>query len=677
MGGFQTRPLQLADMESFCYTLVQNSRFLKRTFNMSYCGYAGKILKVDLSDGKTEEIPSADYTDKFLGGKGIGARLFWEMTPPGTGAFEPENSLICATGPVTGFFGLAGCRWEMCGKSPSRQPEAFSYGNLGGRWGPLLKYAGYDALAVNGKADKPVYLYIHDGHVETKDASALWGLSAFDSSETIREELGKGVGVLTIGPAAENLVVFATALADGGASVSGGLGTIMGSKKLKAIAVAGDRRPKAADPEKLAEITGMVKKTRSAAFDGFSPWAIPGLTNPEYCYGCGVGCSRQSYKGEKGRRYKLFCQATGVYLKQVMDYYGKWNEAAMLGTRLCDAYGLDTSAMAALISWLVDCYQQGIITESQTGLPLSRAGTPEFIEALTRQISLREGFGDMLARGTLTAAASLGEKAVELTTGYVGARTNEGKDYDPRLILTTALLLATEPRKPITQLHGISGNILISWASWAHGMEDSFFTTDDLRTAAARFWGGVEAADFSTYAGKALAAKIVQDRECAKESMVLCDVHWPMVVTSKSDPGGHVGDPAIESRIFTAITGRKTSEDEWLGMGERIYNLERAIQLREGWGGRKGDTVLDYFFTHPLKKDEIFFDTDCIMPGPDGKIISRLGKVLDRVEFEKMKDDYYRLRGWDIETGYPTAAKISKLGLEDVARDLEKRGLVG
>jgi aldehyde:ferredoxin oxidoreductase len=660
----------------FCYTFFRDISRAWKGVRMSDYGYAGKILNVDLSTGENNEISGAGYMDRFLGGKGIGARLFWEMVPPGTGALEPDNCLVCATGPVTGFFGLAGCRWEICGKSPARRPEAFSYGNLGGRWGPALKYAGYDALAVRGRAERPVYLYIHDGEVETKDAAGLWGTTAFDAADAIRAELGKGVSVLTIGPAAENLVVFATALADGGASVSGGLGSVMGSKKLKAIAVAGDKRPRAADPDKLKEISNFVRRLRSGAFDGPSSWAIPGITSPEYCYGCGVGCSRQSYRGEKDRRYKSFCQASAVYTKQVVEYSGKWNETAQLGTRLCDSHGLDTSVMQGLISWLVDCYRQGLVSESQTGLPLSRAGSPEFIEALTHQIAFREGFGDVLAGGTLAAAAALGEKAVELTPGYVGLETNEGKDYDPRLILTTALLLATEPRKPMTQLHGISGNILISWVSRARGLEGSFFTMDDLLTAANRFWGGPEAVDFSTYEGKALAAKKVQDRACAQESLVLCDVHWPMVVTSADDPNGHVGDPTVESRIYSAITGCETGEDELLHIGERIFNLQRAIELREGWGGRDGDRVLDYYFTHPLKQGEIFFNPDAIMPGTGGRTISRLGKVLDRGGFEKMKDDYYRLRGWDTVTGYPTASKLKELGLGDVAEDLGVRRLV-
>jgi aldehyde:ferredoxin oxidoreductase len=642
---------------------------------MSEFAYAGRILSVDLSNNSHKEIPSAAYTDKFIGGRGLAAKLFWDMIPPNAGALEPENGFICATGPVTGFFGLAGCRWVICGRSPLHQPEAFSYGNLGGRWGSALKYAGYDALIVTGKAEKPVYLYIHDGTVEIKDASGLWGLTTFDTIERVQAELGKGVTVLAIGPAAENMVVFATALADAGSSVSGGMGSVMGSKNLKAIAVAGDKKPQAAHPDKLKEITDFIKKTRSATFDGFSPWAVPGLTKRENCYGCGVGCSRQSYQGEDGRRYKLFCQASGVYTMAAMQYYGKMNEVPRLAVRLCDGYGLDSAVMAPLISWVIACYREGLINESQTGLPLSKAGSAEFIEALTKKIAFREGFGDILARGTLYAAATLGKKAQELTAGFIATPTSETRDYDPRLILTTALMLATEPRRPISQLHGISGNIIISWSSWARKMEGSFFSTDDLCLAASRFWGGTEAVDFSTYNGKALAAKKVQDRSSAQESLILCDIHWPMVVTSANDPGGHVGDPTMESRLYSAITGKETSEDELYYIGERIFNLQRAIRLLQGWDGRKDDNILDYFFTSPIKKGDIFFNPDADMPDKDGKIISRLGSVVDRKQFELMKDDYYRLRGWDIATGFPTFNRLNELGLNEVAGDLKKRRL--
>ena len=216
-------------------------------------GYAGEILVVDLATQKVSTLATVDYAGRFLGGKGIAARIYWEMVSPQTKAFDPGNCFICVSGPIAGFSGFAGNRWIACGKSAAGDPETFSWGNLGGRWGNSLKQAGYDGIVVQGKAEKPVYLYIHDSKTEIRDASHLWGKNAFEASDELKTKLGKGVSILSIGQAAENLVVFATLLADEGASGSGGMGSVMGLKNLKAIAVAGGRKPVAADPDTLRD----------------------------------------------------------------------------------------------------------------------------------------------------------------------------------------------------------------------------------------------------------------------------------------------------------------------------------------------------------------------------------------------------------------------------------------
>ncbi|MBN1189129.1 MAG: hypothetical protein JXA46_05190 [Dehalococcoidales bacterium] len=645
---------------------------------MSDCGYAGQVLKIDLSTGKSVIVPDEDNTRRFIGGRGLAARLFWEMAPVDTDAMAPENCLVYATGPTTGFFGFAGCRWIMCGKSALRNPGYFSYGNLGGRWGPFLKASGFDALAVKGKAERPVYLYLHDDMVETRDAASLWGMTAFDAGEAIRAELGKGVAVTAIGPAAEHRVVFATALADGGASISGGLGAVMGSKNLKAVAVAGRKKPSAASPEKLRQLVEQMRLMRDSVFGGPSPWGVPGLTVRENCYGCGIGCNRQSYVAENGRRFKSFCQAQGVYTRATMEYYGGGNnEVRLKAIRLCDGFGLDTIVMMPMMLWLMDCYREGLVSENDTGIPFSVFGSLEFIETLVHMISFREGFGDLLARGTSNAASALGERASKILERYVATPTSETKDYDPRLILTTALFYATEPRRPVSQLHAVAGNTLINWCNWMKGDKNAFLSTDDLIELAARFWGGPLAGDFSTFGGKALAAKIVQDRSYVQESLVLCDVHWPMNLTYADYPGGHVGDPSMESRIYSAITGREIGESDLYLIGERIANLQRAILLSQGWEGRKGDRLMEYFFREPLKKGEVFYNPDALMPGPGGKIISRLDAVIDLEEFEKVKSEYYVLRDWNAENGLPTRTKLEQLGLSEVAERLDARGLLG
>jgi aldehyde:ferredoxin oxidoreductase len=628
-------------------------------------GYAGEILKVDLSDNTIEKLPTSDYAGRFLGGKGIAARLYWDFVPPQTGAFDPENAFICVSGPLAGFTGFASSRWLACGKTAAGDPESFSWGNLGGNWGNKLKSAGYDGLMVQGKAEVPVYLFIHDGKVEIRDAGRLWGRNAFEAGDALKAELGKDVSVLTIGQAAENLVVFSTVLADQGASGSGGTGAIMGSKNLKAIAVAGDKQPVAAHPERLSQLADYLQPSRG---DFALPWIIPGRTRQTPCSGCGLGCPRQSYM-ENGRRYKLYCQQVDIYRRPALKYHNGWNDVILLAARLCDGYGLDCSVTQAMIEWIIRCYKEGILTEKATGLPLSKIGSAEFIEAFTRQIACREGFGDLLAQGTLKAAEKIGGRAKELVGYSIINRSNEVIDYDPRLLLHNALLLATEPRKPVYPDHEAIG-LLFVWLNWI-GMSDKMTLSPEFtRQVAARYWGSVKAGDYTTYSGKALAAKKIQDRSYALESLVLCNCHWPNI--SKVNPV--IGGPGLASQIFSAVTGRETDEAELEAIGERIFNQQRAVLLRQGWEGRSGDRLLEHQHEAPL--EYLRYNRDCLVIDGQSRFKSRKGAVVGRMEFEELKNEYYNLRGWDTATGLPTGAKLNDLQLKDVGNDLEKRGLL-
>jgi aldehyde:ferredoxin oxidoreductase len=345
----------------------------------------------------------------------------------------------------------------------------------------------------------------------------------------------------------------------------------------------------------------------------------------------------------------------------------------MLGTKLADSYSLDTVVMQALIEWLILCYREGIINEKETGLPLGKIGAPEFIETLMKKVSCREGFGNILADGALKAAETLGQKALELTPRTIATSASEKKDYDPRLFITTAIMYATEPRRPIHQLHEVSF-ALFSWLRRQTSDGTNSFSSDDFRRMAKKFWGGEIAADFSTYEGKAIAAKLIQDRQFVKESMILCDFKFPNTVDLSSPD--HTGDPTLESQVYSAITGIEKDRRELNRIGERIVNVQRAGRIRQGWEGRKSDKLMEYLHTNPLTREDIFFNPECIVPGKNGEPISRLGMVVDRDEFEKMKDEYYGYRGWDIESGYQTKEKLHELELDDIAADLEKRGLV-
>jgi len=635
-------------------------------------GYAGKILRVDLSSGSVTSIPTENYGARFIGGRGIAVKIYWDEVPPETGPFDPENRLLVFTGPLAGFTGLAGSRWTVCGKSPTTDKEGFSYSNLGGDFGAYLKSAGYDGIVVYGKSDRPVYLLIRDDEVQIKDASALWGKGAARVRDQLKAELGKAAKVLATGPAGENLAPLATLLADKDASASCGFGAVMGAKKLKAIVVTGTGKVKAADPERLREVTRHIREMRK----GYPRIIYPRATLPnmkwDFCYGCIRGCGRAVFTNTDGSRGKLLCGSGIFYQEKARKYYGEYNDVQFRATRLCDDYGLDTEAVDALIVWLSRCYRAGILNDDDTGMPLSKIGSYEFIEALVRKTAMREGFGDLLAQGTVKAARSIGPEAEALIRDYISKAT-VATGHGPRLYITNALLYATEPRQAIQQLHAVGFQVL-RWLNWAYKQEGdfSFMSSAFFRDIAQRFWGSEIAGDLSTYEGKALAAKMIQDREYVKESLVACDFYWPMFYFENSED--HRGDPTLESRVYSAVTGNETDEAALNRIGERIFNLQRAIRVREGLRGRQDDWIPEAYFTVPLK---IFVaNPECLVPGKDGEITSRRGEVVDRDKFEEMKTKYYGLRGWDAETGLMKKEGLVDLGLSDVAEELEKRGLL-
>lgn len=641
-------------------------------------GYAGKILRADLSSGKMTQISTADYADRFLGGRGIAAKIYWDEVLPDVKAFDPENRLIFVTGPLGGVAGLAGSRWQICGKSPASVPELFSYSNLGGNWGSELKFAGYDGLIIQGKSEKPVYLLVEDERTELRDASYLWGKGTLEVRQILKEELGNSTRVVCTGPAGENRVAFASLLADGDSSGSSGFGAVMGSKRLKAIAVKGSGKVPVARPERLGELRRYVREWIGTPLGSLVQ--NPGISR-SVCFGCVSGCIRSVYKAKDGQKGKVMCQSGLFYQsRSPQDFVmprGKamvveeWDEVAFLANRLCDDYGLDTNVVEVIINWLSRCNLSGILTDKDTGIPLSKVGSQEFIETLVKKISFKDGFGEILAQGSIKAAELLGREAKEIIFEHI-SRGGQDLAYDPRTYITTGIFYAMEPRQPIQHLHEIS-SLMLSWLGWAYRLEGADTSSDVVRAIARRFWGSEEAADFSTYEGKALAAKKIQDRQYAKECLILCDFLWPiMLVESSVD---HIGDSAVESKILSAVTGKDVDEQGLYRIAERVFNLQRAILVREGHRGREDDTLPEVCFSQPL--DCSWFNPESLLPGTDGEIISRKGSVVDRERFEDMKEEYYRLRGWNVETGLQTGSKLQELALPDIAEDLEKRTLVG
>jgi aldehyde:ferredoxin oxidoreductase len=228
-------------------------------------------------------------------------------------------------------------------------------------------------------------------------------------------------------------------------------------------------------------------------------------------------------------------------------------------------------------------------------------------------------------------------------------------------------------RYPIAELHEISRPV-VAWIKWFKNKEGAYLSSDVIHAIAQKFWGSGVAADFSTYEGKALAAKIVQDREYVKDSLILCDFFWPIMHSKYSE--NHVGDSSIESKLVSAVTGKESDENELYRLGERVFNLQRAILIREGHRGREDDKLPEFFYRVNYLTNRSDNNSESLVPGKDGQGISREGAVLDREKFEKLRDEYYSLREWEVASGRPTAATLRKLGLQDIARELGQRKLI-
>ena len=634
-------------------------------------GYAGTILNINLSTKEISKIPTSRYADRFIGGRGIAVKIHWDEVSAETHAFDPENRLVFMTGPVCGIPGFAGSRWQVSGKSPLS--NQFSYCNLGGSWGAQLKFAGYDGLVFHGSSENPVYLKIDDETVEIKDASDLAGKGTIVTREMLKDKLDKSYRVVAIGPAGENKVIFASILADADSSGSGGLGAVMGAKNLKAVAVRGSQNIDVADRDNVAELRKKIRKMKGGPVDGVR--LMPGPYEKNICFGCISGCIRNSYTEKGGQTGKSMCQSDLFYFVRAFRYYKEGTDVPFRATKLCDDFGVDTYPIEMAIKWLDRCKKSGLLNDESTDLPLSKIGSEEFIQNLVRKISLREGIGDQLAEGIRKTAVSMGEAFEGMITDYMG-KTDAMQVYDPRLYLTTGLFWAMEPRLPIAQLHEISRPMGM-WAAKASNTdfmglspENNFMTSEVVRKIGEKFWGSEIAADFSTYEGKALAALKIQNRQSFNESLVLCDMSWP-IIYSPLIPN-YVGDPSMGEKIFSAVTGIDMDEEKMDRFAQRIFNTQRADQIRDGHRGRQDDVLGEFHFTTGIKRD--FINENCIVPGKSGEVLSRKGMTLDREEFEKMKDEYYTLRGWDMKTGLPTRNRLEDLDLKGVADGLEKEG---
>jgi aldehyde:ferredoxin oxidoreductase len=621
-------------------------------------GWAGSILKVDLTTGKITTEPTEPYVDLFLGGRGLGVRLICEHYQPGTDAFDPSNPLIFNTGPLSGTALPGSGRVDVTALSPMSGLRAKS--NFGAYWGPELKFCGYDHLMITGKAEKPCYLRIEDERVELLDAGHLWGLDTFETQRRIQQDLGDPqIKVVCIGPAGEKLVRFACIITEtGDAAGRTGMGAVMGSKNLKAIAVRGSGGLQIARPREFLDLSIQINNDirNHPAYAELSQWGVARgvlmmyqmgffpvgyfedvcwdeilekYSAPDYvqknqiknvgCYCCPNRCMNflsVPHLGKGVTSCEPFSGFTGAVWNLDMDVF--W-EATLLVNKL----GLDCTETSACISLLMELYHDKLITAGDTdGVAMAR-GSKEAILTTIRKIAAREGYGDLLAEGQMAMARSIGPAAVQKVDLVKGLAPHA---YEFRSFKGTGLMQAVGHRGDPLPLRGSLLEV-----DWHHA-------NDWFQQVAKEQFGHPEAAIPTSYTGKANSAVVSEHMERVADNMGICKWLYGLFIYN---------DVEMASRVFSLVTGKDWDIHRILKVSERVRNLERMFDVRQGLR-RKDDSLPRKFFEQPLNK------------GP------YKGEVLDERKFEQMKDEYYEIRGWDKETGIPTKAKLDELEIGNV-----------
>jgi len=612
-----------------------------------------KVAFINLTDQSVEIKPiSLDLRRKFLGGRGINMYLLSKSYSPQLDPFSPENPLIFGAGLLTGTLGF-GSRMNITAKSPESGHLGDS--NMGGDFGAELVKAGISHLVVTGKSQKPVYLLIRNGEAEIRDAGKLSGLDTVETQKRIRQELGDGkVQVACIGLAGENLVRYA-AIRTGmkNAAARTGLGAVMGSKNLKAVAVRGTLDIAVSNPKKYlkyylkemknlmetrwvqalgkygtpllfqyANATGILS-VRNNQFTtvGDQGYALeaealePFSTGMLSCFSCPAHC-RHRFSIEEGRYQGT--RGEGPDYASIGSFGTKLGNIDLpniiYATELCNRYGLDTISTGSYIAWAMELYQRGIIDKEMTEFPLTW-GDGESILKLIHQIAQRKGFGDTLAEGPL-AKKVFGETSKDY---LLNIKNFPIEMTDERLPKSFALGMATSSRGACHMRSRPSLDIL--------GLPEEV-----LR----KIYGGPVSSQFSSYSGK---GRMVWWHELIN---AVCDsLGFCRFLTVFSSP--HAPQYKQFSKLIALSTGLALTPKELKTIGERIYTLERTMLVKDGMT-RKEDTLPKRYFDEPISE------------GP------AQGEVILRDAFDKMLDEYYRLHHWD-RNGIPKKESLKRLGL--------------
>ena len=595
-------------------------------------GYMGKILSVDLSTRELkDETLDENLCQEFIGGYGIGARIIYNRQKAGVDALGPENILGFLTGPVTGTGIPFGSRYTVVvGKSPLT--GGWGDANSGGDFGPYLKFAGYDGLFFTGASEKPVYLLIKDGKPELRDGSHLWGKDTVETEKMLETELGKETRVASIGPSGEQLSLISSIMNNRGrAAARSGVGAVMGSKKLKAVAVIGTAQVPMANKTRAGNIRrecvrdmkgplvdmfrsmGTAVGTAGSAHSGDSPvknWdgvgirdfpnaklisdanVIANLDRRYACYRCPIGCSgymkagKGEYKyaaGVKRPEYETLCSFGTFCLNDNL-------ESIVVTNDICNRYGLDTISAGCVIAFAIECYENGIITKEDTDGVELKWGNHRAIVAMTEKMARREGLGDVLADGVKVAAEKIG-RGSELYAVHIGGQ--ELGMHDPKFV---SPLRSRNPAAALYQMDATPGR-------HTQGFGPSGFRGHVINAAGLCL--------FSSF------------------------------LPPESDK--------FIAESMRAVTGWNRSMDELLKIGERIVNMRHVINLREG--------------INPLEWD--------VHPRIIGKPPQKEGPLAG-VTSDIEAQTYWNLGAldWDRITAKPSKRKLLELGLGDVVEDI-------
>lgn len=637
-------------------------------------GWTGRLLDVDLTRQCVAIRDTAEYVPLFVGGMGMAAKIAWDELPPGVGPFDPDNLLMLMTGPLTGTLASGSSRVLVAGVAAQQRPAVYSRSGIGGHWGAELKFAGFDGIIVRGQAERPLYLWVTNGQAELRDAADLWGLGTYGVTAQLRARHGARTRLIAIGPAGERRSRIACLQTEtGNAAGQGGFGGVMGAKRLKAIAVRGTGGVRVHDPARLLDLCLHGSRAGSGPYPADALGrrsALPdegALSRLRKCGFCLTPCTNRLYMGMPG-------EATAGIHNAAQHCYGFSTHslrAHIEARALVSDYGLNGWEISyGIIPWLQICRQQGLI-EAVDGVEIPIPDHPvenlrdaarvdgAFLTTLLHKIARREGeLGDALADGACYAAERLfgGAGAPLLdriyprrmgqTSHWNGHWGTGGSPMFP-FWLVPVLQWCVDTRDPASDAtHQYTEHVLRYLPR--HGDAVGPLTPEQARAVCQRVYGVGEAWDpnlhYAPPETKTAPAIFHHDRAMVVESLVLCDREHTRVFSLESPDCQ--ADTAMMSKLYAAVTGVETDEAALDRDGERVFNLLRAIDVRNHGRSRRTDEATAASLAFPAFTD---------------------GVVLDLAQFGALLDDYYARRGWDRATGWPTAERLQALGLPEVA----------